>query len=71
MYVLLNYMFVQNILEHTFWEVGEILKNVVKKGHFFLSKKSIFCPFFRERAECCLDKMISSSDICKYTSFKS
>ena len=35
MYVVSNYMFVQNILEHTFWEVGEILKNVVKNTHFF------------------------------------
>ena len=69
--VFLNYMFVQNILEHTVWQVGEMLKKVVKKGHFFLSKKRIVCLFFRERAECCLDKIASCFDICLRASFKS
>lgn len=39
MYALSNYIFVQNILEHTFWEVVEMLQNVVKKGHFFFVQK--------------------------------
>ena len=42
MYALSNYMFVQNILEHTFWKVGEMLKNMVKKGHFFYPEKLYF-----------------------------
>lgn len=71
MYRLPINIFVQNILEHTYRQVVEIMKKVVKKRHSFLSKKSIFCQFFRERAECCLTKIISSSDICKYTSLKS
>jgi len=62
--MLIRYICVQNIFEQTTGEVHEIIENVFKKVRFLCSKKTTFCHFLKEQAECCLDEVALYFDIC-------